>query len=120
VNSHRILYRIIVEYKNLARISLTSGLLWRWFQTDPFLMRRPDAGDGDDEFEGFIPDLLEHLSRLLGFRYEISLVADDKYGARMADGRWNGMMGELIRRVRYVSVKFTNCNLLIVLFILFI
>ena len=118
MNSHRILYRIIVVYKNLARISSTSGLLWRWFQTDPFLMRRPDAVDGDDEFEGFIPDLLEHLSRRVGFRYEISLVADGKYGDRMVSGRWNGMVGELTRRVRYVSVKFTSCNLLIVFFCL--
>ena len=81
-------------------------------------MRRADAVTGDDEFEGFIPDFLEHLSRYVGFRYEISLVEDGQYGGRMPNGHWNGMMGELTRNVRYVSVKFTTCNLLIVLFCL--
>jgi len=63
-------------------------------QIEPFLSRRPN-----DEFVGFIPDLLEHLSRLVGFNYEIRLVSDGMYGTRMADGTWNGMIGELTRRV---------------------
>ena len=31
---------------------------------------------------------------------EIRLVADGKYGEKMPDGTWNGMVGELTNRVR--------------------
>jgi len=53
------------------------------------------------EFVGFVPDILERLSLMVGFNYEIRLVRDGRFGAEMPDGRWNGMIGELIRDVRY-------------------
>ena len=59
-------------------------------------MRGTDGG----EFVGFIPDLLKRLSEIVGFRYEIRTVRDRKYGSVNADGTWNGMIGELTRRVR--------------------
>jgi len=68
------------------------------FQADPFLRRVDGGGDGE-EFEGFIPDLMKNLSQTLDFDYEISLVRDGKYGRRLADGTWNGMIGELLRGV---------------------
>jgi len=73
-----------------------------WFQNVPFLMVRPSDGGSinDQEFEGFIPDLLEHLSLLLAVDYNITLVRDDKYGSKNPDGTWNGMIGELLRGVR--------------------
>jgi len=54
----------------------------------------------DDRFVGFIPDMLQNLSETLGFRYQISLVRDGKYGSPHPDGTWNGMIGELMRGVR--------------------
>ena len=65
------------------------------FQTHPFLTRSADG----DRFVGFIPDLLESLSETLGFSYNITLVRDGKYGTKHPDGTWNGMIGELTRRV---------------------
>jgi len=53
------------------------------------------------EFEGFIPDLLETVSRRVNFNYIIEPVRDGKYGAKMLNGSWNGMIGELTRRVSY-------------------
>jgi len=67
-------------------------------------MRRPNGSVsvwGDEgEFVGFIPDLMRILSRRVGFNYEIRLVTDGKYGGRNVDGSWNGMIGELMNRVR--------------------
>jgi len=67
-------------------------------------MYRPNGSDvlsGNDRFEGFVPDLLQALSRRIGFRYEISLVPDSKFGGEAYNGRWNGMIGQLITRVRF-------------------
>jgi len=58
--------------------------------------------NGSFEFVGFIPDLLDRLSRLIGFNYEIREVRDGRYGIRQINGTWNGMIGELTRGVRYV------------------
>ncbi|KAF4114988.1 hypothetical protein G5714_005211 [Onychostoma macrolepis] len=52
---------------------------------------------GNDRFEGFCVDLLRELSGILGFRYEIRLVEDGKYGAfEESSGQWNGMVRELM------------------------
>lgn len=42
-------------------------------------------------------DLIEELSLLLNFKYEIRLCKDKKYGSPNPDGTWNGMVGELMR-----------------------
>jgi len=59
-----------------------------------------DGRESGDRFEGLIPDLMEQLSQRVGFNYEISLVRDGKYGSRIENGSWNGMIGELTRNVR--------------------
>jgi len=53
----------------------------------------------NDEFEGFIPDLLVRLSQRAGVNYQIKQVSDGKYGSPGPDGSWNGMIGELVRGV---------------------
>lgn len=54
---------------------------------------------GNDRFEGYCLDLLKELSNILGFTYEVRLVADGKYGAQNDKGEWNGMVRELIDHV---------------------
>uniref|UniRef100_A0A669AX07 Glutamate receptor n=1 Tax=Oreochromis niloticus TaxID=8128 RepID=A0A669AX07_ORENI len=52
---------------------------------------------GNDRFEGYCIDLLRELSSILGFRYELRLVEDGKYGALdESTGQWNGMVRELM------------------------
>uniref|UniRef100_A0A3Q2DNW4 Glutamate receptor n=1 Tax=Cyprinodon variegatus TaxID=28743 RepID=A0A3Q2DNW4_CYPVA len=52
---------------------------------------------GNDRFEGYCIDLLRELSGILGFRYEVRLVEDGKYGALdEGTGQWNGMVRELM------------------------
>jgi hypothetical protein len=47
---------------------------------------------------GYIPDLLEKISRHINKKFTLKIVGDGKYGAK-ADGVWNGMIGEVIRGV---------------------
>lgn len=55
---------------------------------------------GNDRFEGYCIDLLRELSGILGFRYELRLVEDGKYGALdESTGQWNGMVRELMDHV---------------------
>ncbi|CAN7936994.1 unnamed protein product, partial [Ixodes hexagonus] len=66
----------------------------------PYVMLKPSASrlSGNDRFEGICVDLIREMSRLLGFRYQLRLVRDGSYGARNGDGRWNGMVREIIDR----------------------
>lgn len=67
---------------------------------NPFVMLRcPKDGtpcNGNDRFEGYSVDLLRLLAAKIKFDYVIELVADNSYGARQADGSWNGLMGDLL------------------------
>ncbi len=71
-------------------------------QEEPYVMFKKSDKPlyGNDRFEGFCVDLLRELSGILGFRYEIRLVEDGKYGAfEESSGQWSGMVRELMDHV---------------------
>ncbi|XP_064197000.1 glutamate receptor ionotropic, NMDA 3B-like isoform X3 [Anguilla rostrata] len=45
---------------------------------------------------GYCIDLLEKLAEDLRFGFDLYIVGDGKYGARRADGRWTGLVGDLL------------------------
>jgi len=61
---------------------------------------------GNDRYEGYCADLAKAIAEELRsaygipFNYKLQLVRDGKYGAKQTDGTWNGMIGELTRKVR--------------------
>ena len=55
---------------------------------------------GNDQFYGFLKDLLDRLKNDLDFEYVLHVVSDSLYGVIQKDGSWNGMIGELIDKVR--------------------
>lgn len=54
---------------------------------------------GNERFEGYCVELAEKIAKNIGFTYEIRLVRDGNYGEKMQNATWNGMVGELTRRV---------------------
>ena len=62
----------------------------------------------NEDFRGYIPDLLEKLAEQPGCdcRFNLTLVADGKYGV-LVDSGWNGMIGEVLRGVRVANVLTT-------------
>lgn len=56
--------------------------------------------NGNERFEGFVFDIIDEISAMLGFNYEFKLVADSKYGILNEEtGEWNGMIGEILTGV---------------------
>ncbi|KAL3878973.1 hypothetical protein ACJMK2_031295 [Sinanodonta woodiana] len=51
---------------------------------------------GNDRLEGFCIDFFDELAKMLGFKYNITLVHDGKFGSLKKNG-WNGIVGELVR-----------------------
>ncbi|XP_075739290.1 glutamate receptor ionotropic, kainate 2-like [Rhipicephalus microplus] len=66
--------------------------------TAPYVMLKKSAHklEGNDRFQGYCVDLLREISATLGFRYRLKLVRDGAYGTRDSQGRWNGIMRELV------------------------
>ena len=54
---------------------------------------------GNERYEGFCIELLEEISKIVKFKYKIELVPDDTYGAPDKDGKWNGMVQQIISKV---------------------
>lgn len=86
-------------------------------QEEPYVMFKKSDKPlyGNDRFEGYCIDLLRELSGILGFRYEVRLVEDGKYGALdEGTGQWNGMVRELmdhVSRPRDTQAKrLDSCN----------
>ena len=54
-----------------------------------------------EHLEGFCIDLAKAVAEEYQFDWVIHAVKDNKYGKEVDNGTWNGMVGELIRDVRY-------------------
>ena len=68
--------------------------------------------EGNDRYEGFCIDLLEAISKVANFRYEIYEPRDEKYGSRdKKTGKWNGMVNELIHGVSTAMVGSQACSI---------
>ncbi|XP_035219402.1 glutamate receptor 4-like [Stegodyphus dumicola] len=72
-------------YRDSPPLRVTSILV------EPFLKIHADG-----KYEGYVIDLLEELMKVIGRSYVLNLVKDEAYGV-LYDGRWNGMIGELVR-----------------------
>ncbi|XP_026855587.2 glutamate receptor ionotropic, delta-2 [Electrophorus electricus] len=63
---------------------------------EPFVMVSENVLGKPKKYQGFSIDVLDALSNYLGFKYEIYVAPDHKYGIQQADGTWNGLIGELV------------------------
>lgn len=54
---------------------------------------------GNDRYEGYCMELTDKLADVLDFDFKVELVKDGKYGSRLQDGTWDGMVGTLLRGV---------------------
>ncbi|XP_074662536.1 glutamate receptor ionotropic, kainate 2-like [Tubulanus polymorphus] len=73
----------------------------------PFVMLKKNHKElqGNNKYEGFCIDLLHEVAGIVGFNYEIRLVADEKYGAQDSETKeWNGMVRELIDKKADLAV----------------
>lgn len=69
--------------------------------------RVPKVGEppfeGNQRFEGYSVDLIEGISQVLGFKYELELVPDNKYGSYNKKTKtWDGLVKHLLDRVSII------------------
>ncbi|XP_049610023.1 probable glutamate receptor [Syngnathus scovelli] len=87
---------VIFSVAALSRYAFAAGtkeLSITTIKQDPYAMSKGSGG----ELEGYCIDMISELSHMLGFRYKLHVVKDNRYGAMDSSGNWNGMIGEIIR-----------------------
>ena len=58
------------------------------------------------KYYGYTKDLLDEISRVLNFRYDLAEVPDGRYGYRQKNnGEWNGLIGQLCKQVRLFKLE---------------
>nr|CAD7404939.1 unnamed protein product [Timema cristinae] len=74
---------------------LVQGIPWSYMKRDPTSGEVMKDDQGKDIWEGYCLDLLEVLAESLKFDYEIVAPKNGKFGSRLPDGTWDGMVGDL-------------------------
>ncbi|XP_066932288.1 glutamate receptor ionotropic, NMDA 1-like [Clytia hemisphaerica] len=54
---------------------------------------------------GIVVDIFERIRHDLGFKYTLYVVEDGKWGSQEQDGRWNGMIGDLLQNKADVALN---------------
>lgn len=54
---------------------------------------------GNDKFEGFAVDMVQLISTMLKFKYDLYVVPDGNFGVQTENGEWNGIIGEILSGV---------------------
>lgn len=69
----------------------------------PYIMYKDEATRikaprcGNENFIGYCAELAKRVAEIVKFDYELCLVKDGKYGEKLDNETWNGMIGELTR-----------------------
>lgn len=55
---------------------------------------------GNARYEGYSVDLIEEISKILGFNYRFEITPDNKYGSfNKVTKKWDGLVKQLLDRV---------------------
>ena len=69
-------------------------------QVEPYCsIRRKHSANDSLGYDGYIVDLMAKISEMLGIEHRLFPVHDGRYGNRRSDGTWNGIIGEVMRKV---------------------
>ncbi|GBN04506.1 Glutamate receptor ionotropic, kainate 2 [Araneus ventricosus] len=74
------------------------------------LVNSSEKLQGNDQYEGFCVDLIEELSKILNFKYEICLVHDEQFGKKKDNGEWTGVIGEVMKGKADMAVAGLSIN----------
>ena len=58
-------------------------------------------------YSGYIPDLLDALTKISAYTYTLTHIPSNQYGAKI-NGTWTGLVGELVNNVN-INVQSSQC-----------
>jgi ABC-type amino acid transport substrate-binding protein len=62
----------------------------------PYVKNKTAHPTKNEDYEGYIPDMLKEIMNTLRKTYELKVVEDGKYGKKTEGRGWNGMIGQVV------------------------
>lgn len=91
------------QLKNLLNEMFLQDIPWSYLEENP--------DTKEMEWKGYCVDLAKQLAEMMNFDYEFSKPQNGRYGEKMKNGKWNGLVGDLARGVS--SIIFQNIGFLV-------
>ncbi|EEB19912.1 glutamate receptor, putative [Pediculus humanus corporis] len=89
--------QIMEPDKRFFRIGVVPGEI-------PWSYQEKDFKTGELIWKGYCVELTEKLSELMNFDYEFSSPKSGKYGKRLPNGKWDGLVGDLARGETEIAI----------------
>lgn len=95
--------RPLKSVKRFLRIGTVPAIPWVYYKVDPETREKILDKNNKTILEGYCIDLIRRLAEAMEFDYEILLPETGTYGKRV-NGRWDGIIGDLVRGRIDISV----------------
>lgn len=87
----------IAKSKRFFRIGVTESLPYIYYKREPLTNEIIYDASKKPVYEGYCIDLINQLSRRLNFDYELVEPSSGKFGERQSDGKFDGLVGQMVR-----------------------
>ncbi|XP_045505894.1 ionotropic receptor 25a [Colias croceus] len=82
--------------RNFFRIGTYPAVPWTLQKLDPETGQPMFTEDGEPMYYGYCIDLIDKIAEAMGFDYEIVTPKVGDFGKRLANGTWDGVVGDLM------------------------
>ncbi|KAM3955104.1 LOW QUALITY PROTEIN: ionotropic receptor 8a [Aphomia sociella] len=101
----RLLPGVVLEpLKIFFRIGTSIAVPWTLPKIDPETGEPMVNEDGQPVYEGYCIDLIDKLSEVMNFEYEIVTPKSGTFGIKLPNGTWDGIIGDLVRAETDIAI----------------
>nr|QZH55073.1 ionotropic receptor 8a [Achelura yunnanensis] len=102
---YKLLPGVVLEpLRMFFRIGTSAAIPWTLQKMDPSTGQPMVTDDGDPMYEGYCVDLIQKLSEVMEFDYEIVTPKSGTFGRKLPNGTWDGLIGDLARGETEIAV----------------
>lgn len=83
--------------RRFLRIGITDAIPYAYYKRDPKTKEILLNENNLPIYEGFCIDFINELAKKMNFSYELVEPSSGKFGERMTDGTFNGLIGDLVK-----------------------
>ncbi|CAG4948275.1 unnamed protein product [Parnassius apollo] len=102
---YKLLPGVVLEpLRMFYRIGTAPAIPWTMQKHDPVTGENMVNEDSEPIYHGYCVDLIDKLSEAMEFDYEIVSPKSGGFGQKLANGSWNGLVGDLMRGETDIAV----------------
>lgn len=87
----------IKRFRKFLRIGVTESVPYTFYKRDPRTKEVLLDANNRPIYEGYCIDLIDEIARRMNFSYELVEPSSGKFGDRLNDGSFDGLVGDLIK-----------------------